>query len=103
MVHNTDVTRDQLVSDLKAIVVDAEELLKLTADQAGGRIGELRGRLEQHLASARSGLTAAEAALVDKARQAAHATDDYVRDHPWQSVGVAAGIGFLLGLLSGRR
>ena len=45
----------------------------------------------------------AEAALVDKTKAAARATDDYVNDNPWQAVGIAAGIGFLLGVIIGRR
>jgi ElaB/YqjD/DUF883 family membrane-anchored ribosome-binding protein len=48
-------------------------------------------------------LAEAEAAVVDKAKQVGRAADDYVHDNPWRSVGVAAGIGFIAGLLIGRR
>lgn len=96
-------SRDKLVADLKLVVADAEELLKLTADQAEGKIGDVRGRLSDRLAIAKDRIADAEAALIDKTRKAAHATDDYVHAHPWESVGVAAGVAFLLGLLAGRR
>jgi ElaB/YqjD/DUF883 family membrane-anchored ribosome-binding protein len=41
--------------------------------------------------------------MEEKARTAARTTDDYVRDNPWRAVGIAAGVGFLLGLIGRRR
>jgi ElaB/YqjD/DUF883 family membrane-anchored ribosome-binding protein len=40
---------------------------------------------------------------MDQARDAARATDDYVHDNPWQAIGVAAAVGFLVGLVISRR
>ena len=48
-------------------------------------------------------MTEAQEALVEKARIAARATDDYVRKNPWRAVGAAAGVGLVVGLLIGRR
>ncbi|ATE61424.1 DUF883 family protein [Thauera sinica] len=96
-------SRDKLVSDLKVVVADAEELLKLTAGQAGEKLSDVRTRLGDRLSVAKERIADAETALVDRSKKAARATDDYVHDHPWQSVGVAAGVAFLLGLLAGRR
>ena len=48
-------------------------------------------------------LADAEALVVDKTRAAARATDEYVKENPWQAVGVAAGIGFLIGVIVSRR
>jgi ElaB/YqjD/DUF883 family membrane-anchored ribosome-binding protein len=103
MSETTHPSKDKLVSDLKVVVADAEELLKLTADQAGDKLHDVRGRIGERLAGAKVRIAEAEAALVEKTKQAAHATDDYVHAHPWQSVGVAAGVAFLLGLLVSRR
>ena len=97
------VTKDKLVADFKLVVADAEELLRLTANQAGDRVAEIRTRAQDHLVTAKAKLADAEAALRDNAKAMARATDDYVRDNPWQSVGIAAGFGFLLGLIIGRR
>ena len=97
------VTKDKLVADFKLVVADAEELLRLTANQAGDKVSEIRTRAQDHLVSAKAKLADAEAALRDNAKAMARATDDYVRDNPWQSVGIAAGVGFLLGLIIGRR
>ncbi len=103
MSETTHPSKDKLVSDLKVVVADAEELLKLTAGQAGEKLTDVRTRLGDRLAVAKERISEAEAALIDKSKKAARATDDYVHDHPWQSVGVAAGVAFLLGLLAGRR
>ncbi len=99
----TQVTKDKLVADFKLVVADAEELLRLTANQAGDRVAEIRTRAQDHLVTAKAKLADAEAALRDNAKAVARVTDDYVRDNPWQSVGIAAGFGFLLGLIIGRR
>lgn len=96
-------SKDKLVADLKVVVADAEELLKLTAGQAGEKISDVRVRLGDRLAVAKDRIADAEAAVLEKTKKAAHATDDYVHAHPWESVGVAAGVAFLLGLLAGRR
>jgi ElaB/YqjD/DUF883 family membrane-anchored ribosome-binding protein len=95
--------KEKLISDLKVVVADADELLRATASQAGDKLGELRGRIQDHLTHARASLADAQVAVVDKAKQVGRATDDYVHDNPWRSVGVAAGIGFIVGLLIGRR
>lgn len=97
------VSREKLVTDLRVVVTDAEELIKLTAGQAGDKLGEVRSRLGRGLDDLKVQLGEAEAALREKGKKAAQATDAYVHEHPWQSVGVAAGVSFLLGLLIGRR
>jgi ElaB/YqjD/DUF883 family membrane-anchored ribosome-binding protein len=103
MSKNADVSRDKLVSDFKVVISDAEELLKLTAGQAGERLTEVRGRLNDRMMAAKDRITDMESVVVEQTKKVAYATDDYVHKNPWQSVGVAAGVAFLLGLLAGRR
>lgn len=98
-----DVSKDKLVADLKVVVADAEELLRATASQAGEKVSVARERVQASLANARVKLVEAERVLVDRTRQAAKVTDEYVRENPWQAVGIAAGVGFLIGLLINRR
>ncbi len=95
--------KEKLVSDMKVVVSDAEEILRATADVTGDKIGELRERIIERLHDAKVRIAEAEAALVDRTRAAARATDDYVNENPWQAVGIAAGIGLLLGVIIGRR
>lgn len=99
----TDVSKEKLVSDLKVVVADAEELLRITASQAGDKVVELRGKIERHLHTARASLADAQAAAVERAKEVGRATDDYVHENPWRSVGIAAGVGLVVGLLIGRR
>lgn len=95
--------KEKLVSDLKVVVSDAEELLRATAGAAGEKVGELRERMSLRLRDAKERLIDAEAALIDKTKAAARATDDFVHDEPWKAVGVAAALGLALGVLIGRR
>ena len=103
LIDQNTVTKEKLVADLKVVISDAEELLRVTANQAGEKVGELRVRMQENLIAARHKLADAEAALKEKSREVARVTDDYVHDHPWKAIGVAAGAGLLVGLLIGRR
>ncbi len=94
---------EKLVSDLKAVVADAEELLRDTAHQTGEKVSQLRARIEERLAKTRARLSEAEHALMDKGRAMARTTDDFVHEEPWKSVGIAALIGLAVGVLIGRR
>ncbi len=90
-------------ADFKALANDTEELLRATANQTGERVSAARARLEERLQTTRAKLEELQEDAIERARAAAHATDKMVHDNPWQSVGVAAAIGFFLGWLSGRR
>lgn len=106
MAENFDIaaaSKEKLVSDMKVVIADAEEILRATANQAGEKVGELRERISERLRDAKIRLADAEAAIVDKTKAAARATDDFVHEHPWQAVGVAAAVGLALGVLIGRR
>jgi ElaB/YqjD/DUF883 family membrane-anchored ribosome-binding protein len=95
--------KDKLVSDMKVVIADAEEILRATAGAAGEKVGELRTKIEARLRDAKERLADAEAAIVDKTKAAARATDDFVHEQPWKAVGVAAALGLALGVLIGRR
>lgn len=103
MTNDTAVTKDKLTQDLKIVVADAEELVRATASQAGEKVAVAREKIQDSLHRAKIKLAEAEDMMIDKTRQAARATDEYVHDHPWKAVGVAAGIGLIVGLLIGRR
>ena len=100
---SNDVSKQKLVADLKVVVADAEELLRATASQAGEKVSAARERIQASLATAKVKLTDAERALVDKTKDAAKAADEYVRENPWQAVGIAAAAGLVLGVLISRR
>ena len=95
--------KERLVSDMKLVITDAEEILRATAGAAGEKVSELRERITIRLRDAKERLADAEAALLDKTKAAARATDDFVHNEPWKAVGVAAALGLALGVLIGRR
>ena len=93
------MTNEQLVDDLRNVLSEAEELLgpgtSVTSRQAA--------RLRQRVAHLQENLAARARNAADATRQVAKDADVWVHDNPWQSVGVAAGIGMLFGALIGRR
>lgn len=101
--HLSMENREKLAADLKTVIADAEELLAVTSGQTGEKVAALRERMTANLRTARHKLEDIEAAVRERARDAARATDDYVHENPWQAIGMAAGVGLLVGLLIGRR
>jgi ElaB/YqjD/DUF883 family membrane-anchored ribosome-binding protein len=99
----TDDGREEIVGNLKAVIADAEELLNATSGAAGERIGAARARAQATLRAAREKLAGLDDAVIDKAKEAAQTADEYVREHPWGAVGIAAVAGLLLGVMISRR
>ena len=96
---NGEAAKEKLVGDLKSLIGYAEELLKASATQAGEKFSVARQKIEQSLVEGKKSLADAEKILVKKGKEAADVADDYVRENPWGAVGIAAGIGLVLGLL----
>jgi ElaB/YqjD/DUF883 family membrane-anchored ribosome-binding protein len=94
---------DEVIADFKGVVENAEALLKATANQGGDKLAELRTKAEVSLRVVKTRLAEAEAALLAKTKAAAKATDAYVHENPWKTIGVAAGVGLVIGLLISRR
>ena len=101
--ETTDISRDKLISDMKVVIADADELLRATAGQAGEKVAAARARIQDSLDGARIKLAQFGDASAEKAKAAARATDDYVHEHPWHAVGIAALVGLVLGTLISRR
>lgn len=94
---------DKLMQDLRAVVADAEELLKATASQGGERMEKIRARAEESVRNARSRMHAAGHDLEAAAQAAAREVNTQVRDNPWTALGVAAGVGLIVGIMLGRK
>jgi len=93
------VTTEKLMADLRIVIGDAEELLKATAGQAGAKVDEARARAQESLRAARERLERAGAAAGASMRE----IDAQVRANPWAAVGIAAGVGLVIGVLLARR
>lgn len=95
--------KDKLMSDLRVVITDAEEVLRMTADQAGESAAGLRSRVQARMNQAKDDLVHLQEVAVAKAKAAGHATDEFVHENPWKSIGIAAGVGVVMGLLMNRR
>ncbi|MFW9266951.1 DUF883 family protein [Pseudomonas sp. NR3] len=95
--------QETLMDDFQTLVKDTERLLDHTATLAGDQADELRGQIHETLLRARETLKLTEDSVRERGQAAMIATEEYVQANPWQSVGIAAGVGFLIGLLATRR
>jgi ElaB/YqjD/DUF883 family membrane-anchored ribosome-binding protein len=94
--------KQKIIEDIKVLLNDSEELLRLSATLPGEGVDALRTRMRDHVETARNALDDAQANAQSKYRAGIDCTEKYVRDKPWEALGVAAGIGFFLGILISR-
>ena len=99
----TESSRQSIIDDFANVLSEAETLLKAAATETGEKARDLRQQVESKLLSAKLKLQELQGEAVDRAKEAARATDDYVHDHPWQAIGIAAAVGLAAGLLINRR
>ncbi len=92
------VTMDKLMRDFKVVVQDAEGLLKASAGDLGEKAREARDRLNESLVAAKASFHRVEERALDRAKEA----DKVIREHPYESIGIAFGGGLLIGLLLAR-
>jgi ElaB/YqjD/DUF883 family membrane-anchored ribosome-binding protein len=98
--HMTDpVTAEQLYEQLQAVIRDSEALLQATASYAGEKADQARAKARETLHSAKERLAQMQDDMVDRTRDYMKQGQQYVRDNPWQAIGIAAGIGILVGML----
>ncbi len=97
------VTKEKLIDDVKIVLRDADVLLRETAGQLGDKAKDARERVERGLKAAKDHLLELQEQSVEQAKIAAKATDEFVHDHPWQSVGIAFAVGALIGVIIGRK
>ena len=102
-INRQDEHTDQLLVSVKQSLADAERLMKEAAAATGDSAAELRDRALTSIRRTREALYDAQDAVYEGGRRALRATDDYVHDYPWCSIGTAAAVGLVLGILIGRR
>ena len=95
--------QDPLQAEFQALVRDAEQLLHSVASLAGEQADDLRQQIQRNLQRARDSLGESAGAVRESGEAVRQAGEAYVQSNPWQAVGIAAGIGLLVGLLLGRR
>jgi ElaB/YqjD/DUF883 family membrane-anchored ribosome-binding protein len=100
---NTERAFDDLVDEFRALVDSMNDVFSAAAGDSGEKLTELNGRAEASLTKAKASLGDMERSAVAKARKIASESDGYVHAHPWTAIGIGAGIGLLLGLLTVRK
>lgn len=96
---DSDQIKDQVFSELQALIEESEALLNQSAALVGEEAETLRAQVTLKLRQAREAAGQVRA----KAQPVVDATQDYIGGHPWQTVAVSAGFGLVIGLLLGRR
>jgi hypothetical protein len=96
---SSEINPEHLLGDFKALMADAEALIKATASHEDGAIASIRSKAMDTLSNAKENLSNLEGSLSDKAKVVAESADEFVHRSPWEAVGVAAGLGLLIGLL----
>ena len=94
--------QDVLTADFQTLVRDTEKLLAHTASLAGDQADELRAQIQDSLSKAREALQVTKENAAERGKEAMATAEVYIQDKPWQSIGIAAGVGFLIGLLATR-
>ena len=93
-----DTTASSTPEEIRALLHDVESALSETTGEAAEKFTELRERLRAVLAEGQSSYERARDEAVRRAKQADH----FVRENPYYAVGIAAGVGALVGLLVSR-
>ena len=95
--------RDQLLSDLKTVISDAEAWLRHSGSLTGEELKVAKAKLERTLVKAKDDIIRLEEAVVEKTKVAAKATDEYVKENPWKAVGLGTAVGVVIGMLIARK
>lgn len=100
---DNQIGSESLITEFKSLMANAEALIKATEDHPDVAISSIRNKALETLAGAKESISSVEGRMLDKAKLAAEGADDFVHRNPWEAVGVAAGLGLLIGLFIGRR
>ncbi|TVT83099.1 YqjD family protein [Pseudomonas sp. H3(2019)] len=96
---NDEQIKDQVFSELQALIEESEKLLKSSASLVGEEAENLRGQVALKLRQARDSVSSVR----ERTQPVVEATETYIGGHPWQTVAISAGFGLVVGLLLGRR
>jgi ElaB/YqjD/DUF883 family membrane-anchored ribosome-binding protein len=99
----TEAAISSVAREFKNFVADVEDLIQSTTSLNGEDLARVKAKLQARVAAAKQSVQSIGAPLIDRARNTVRATDGYVREQPWQALGIVAGASLLVGYLVGRR
>ena len=92
-------SKDKLLADLKAVVDDAQALLKEAVDTSAEGISAVPAYLEDRMNAVKSNFERVKSAIESKAKNATAVTNVYVQENPWKSMGIATAASVLVTIL----
>jgi ElaB/YqjD/DUF883 family membrane-anchored ribosome-binding protein len=90
-------------SEIKSLIADVEDLMARIADLKDADVVRVRGKVQRAVDATKQSLADGADTIRQHAQNVASTADDYVRDSPWQAVGIAALVGAVVGILATRR
>jgi ElaB/YqjD/DUF883 family membrane-anchored ribosome-binding protein len=89
--------------EIKSLIADVEDLMSRIADLKDADVARMRGKVQRAVDATKQSLSDGADTVRRRAKLAAGSADDYVRESPWQAVGMAALVGAVVGILATRR
>lgn len=90
-------------TEIKSLIADVEDLMARIADLKDAEVVRVRGKVQRAVDATKQSLADGADAIRQHAQNVAGTADDFVRDSPWQAVGIAALVGAVVGILATRR
>lgn len=90
-------------SEIKNLIADVEDLMTRIADLKDADVVRMRGKVQRAVDATKQSLADGAETLRQHAQNVASTADDYVRESPWQAIGIAALVGAVVGILATRR
>jgi ElaB/YqjD/DUF883 family membrane-anchored ribosome-binding protein len=90
-------------SEVKNLIADVEDLMARIGDLKDADVARVRGKVQRAVEATKQSLADGADTIRQHAQNVASTADDYVRDSPWQAIGIAALVGAVVGILATRR
>jgi ElaB/YqjD/DUF883 family membrane-anchored ribosome-binding protein len=100
---SADAAPSGIAQEFQNFVADMEDLIKANTSLTGDDLARAKANLQARVAAARVFVEQMPASMSDRARNSVRVADGYVREQPWQAIGITAAVGVLIGVLIGRR
>jgi ElaB protein len=94
-----DFANGQVTSFLDSV----EDLTRALKDIDTPDIARVRAKVKIALVAAKSAVSDTATQIRSQAKQVGQRTDNFVRENPWQVIGIAAIVGLAVGFLASRR
>lgn len=98
-----DSVKGAATGEIKNLIADVEDLMQRISDLKDADVVRVRGKVLRAIDATKQSLSERADTVRQHAQRYASTADDYVRDRPWQAVGIAALVGAVVGILATRR